>query len=241
MTPEAKRLSDQWYGHVEFHPSMTGSEPLTPETPAVRQFAERNVARSPEFYGTSERVIVREAERLCQHWNAQWGHHLDADDVSALLEANRLWDFTRHGVECPTPQQVNDWSIRSMGHDSLNQWICVEAKAKRLGYAYECPHCQGHGVIWSSKAAEWLYDNWNRTEPPEGTGWQLWETVSEGSPISPVFATADELIEWMANNGYSREGARRFVEAGYAPSLVMTSEHGVESGVDAMAHLSNED
>lgn len=33
-----------------------------------------------------------------------------------------------------------------------------------------------------------------------GDGWQLWETTSEGSPQSPVFATADELAEWAAHN-----------------------------------------
>lgn len=32
--------------------------------------------------------------------------------------------------------------------------------------------------------------------PPVGEGYQLWETTSEGSPCSPVFATLDELCEW---------------------------------------------
>lgn len=35
--------------------------------------------------------------------------------------------------------------------------------------------------------------------PPVGEGYQLWETTSEGSPISPVFATIDELCEWCEN------------------------------------------
>lgn len=33
-------------------------------------------------------------------------------------------------------------------------------------------------------------------EPPTGDGYQLWETTSEGSPVSPVFADFDELCEW---------------------------------------------
>ena len=35
-------------------------------------------------------------------------------------------------------------------------------------------------------------------EFPEGTatGWQLYETTSEGTPVSPVFATAEELAAW---------------------------------------------
>jgi len=37
-------------------------------------------------------------------------------------------------------------------------------------------------------------------DPPKGDGWQLWETTSEGSPVSPVFKTAEELAEWCAEN-----------------------------------------
>lgn len=35
-----------------------------------------------------------------------------------------------------------------------------------------------------------------RVDPPAGEGFQLWETTSEGSPVSPVFATLDELCTW---------------------------------------------
>ena len=37
-------------------------------------------------------------------------------------------------------------------------------------------------------------------EPPKGEGYQLWETTSEGSPSSPVFATLDELCKWCETN-----------------------------------------
>jgi hypothetical protein len=37
-------------------------------------------------------------------------------------------------------------------------------------------------------------------EPPKGNGYQLWETTSEGSPVSPVFETLDELCEWCEAN-----------------------------------------
>ncbi len=36
--------------------------------------------------------------------------------------------------------------------------------------------------------------------PPVGDGFQLWETTSEGSPVSPVFKTLDELCEWCEEN-----------------------------------------
>lgn len=39
-----------------------------------------------------------------------------------------------------------------------------------------------------------------RVGPPTGDGYQLWETTSEGSPISPVFVTLNELCEWCEHN-----------------------------------------
>lgn len=37
-------------------------------------------------------------------------------------------------------------------------------------------------------------------EVPKGEGYQLWETTSEGSPVSPVFKTLEELCVWCETN-----------------------------------------
>jgi len=37
-------------------------------------------------------------------------------------------------------------------------------------------------------------------EVPKGEAYQLWENTTEGSPVSPVFKTLDELCEWCAEN-----------------------------------------
>jgi hypothetical protein len=61
--------------------------------------------------------------------------------------------------------------------------------------------------------------------PADELGWCLYETVSEGTPVSPVFATADELIEHLATHGQDwaqkpmrREAAEALVRGGWAPS-----------------------
>ena len=76
-------------------------------------------------------------------------------------------------------------------------------------------------------------------EIPEGTpyGWQLYETVSEGSPLSPVFAAKDELAAWMSDPERGRdwvpaEVAAKFVAEGWAPSFVSSPETGFVSGVE---------
>ena len=250
-SPEARRLKDQWYGNAPFRPADRGSTPFTPEHPAVMAFAERNVTRSPEYYGGGEAAIQREARRLADHFNCGWNHHLNADDVAALIEGGRLMDLThtwtpesrwqpKEPAYVPTPEEVNVWSLSGMGHDAINQWIVVGAECKRLGINPECQHCKGEGTIWDSPEDEQAAEDWKLSEPPGGDGYQIWETVSEGSPISPVFATPEELArhmagkQWGADKGTSYETWLKFITGpGWAPSMI-SDGNGLRSGVEAV-------
>ena len=78
-----------------------------------------------------------------------------------------------------------------------------------------CPICKGEGI---DPAVYDLYSNWEPTDPPEGEGWQLWETVSEGSPISPVFSTEEEFVQYLIRDGISESAARAFCKHGWVPS-----------------------
>lgn len=72
-------------------------------------------------------------------------------------------------------------------------------------------------------------DAWEPTSPPEGEGWQYWETVSDGSPISPVFGTAEQLSHWLqtdyswGHGPLTKEQADSMIRVGWAPSAVMDS------------------
>jgi len=79
------------------------------------------------------------------------------------------------------------------------------------------------------------------TEPCDG--WCVYETVSEGTPVTPVFETAEELIDYLVENGdfwdqkrrkegnsfincdpWSRDQAEKFVKGyGWKPSLMMVN------------------
>lgn len=225
---QAKFISDQWYGYVQFDPSMTGSVPLTPDTDMIRILAERNVERSPEYYGEGEWAIRNEAKRLADMWNNQWCHHLDQEDVNVLWSHGRLSDLNpnwsenhNEGVTPPTASEVNRWSLSGFGHDAINRMYCIEAKCERLNIEKTCRHCNGKGEIWSSPEDEVLYENWKETLPPTGEGYQMWETTSEGSPVSPVFATKDELVNWLIGQGHSEGAAEQFVEVGHAFSFMI--------------------
>src|SRR3990167_6619201 len=58
----------------------------------------------------------------------------------------------------------------------------------------------------------------------EATCFQIYETVSEGTPVSPVFETKVALIDWLVRQGHSTESATRFAKAEWAPSMVMTAD-----------------
>jgi hypothetical protein len=251
-SPDARRLTDEWYGNAPFDPRSRGSEPFLPTNDAVLRIARRNVERSPWYYGSGGCSIAREAARLCDHFNAAWCHHLGADDVAALIAAGRLLDLTHDWTPeggwrekippvAPTPRQVNEWSLLGMGHDSINQWTCVRAACGRLGVPSTCAACDGEGTMWPSPETRRRCEEWRPTEPLEGPGYQVWETVSEGSPISPVFSTARDLAHHMATTRYgadrgtSYEDWVSFIEGpGWAPSMAVLSGE-MMPGVVAMA------
>ncbi len=204
-----KRMEALWYSHKGggFHPEMRGSDPYTPGDELVKRIVMQKVNRNPEAYGIDAGAVHREAVRMCEIWNSAWSHHLNEQDVAALLEKGRLMDFTHHWVDrqgwrpkdppyVPTPREVNDWSLQGFGHDATNRDIVLKAELDRLGLPAICDRCEGEGETWASPEDRKACEEWRAVEPPTGEGYQLWETTSEGSPISPVFATLEELCQW---------------------------------------------
>jgi hypothetical protein len=238
---EMNHLKDLWYGYAAFKPEDRGSVRFEHDNYVIRSIAERNVNNAPEYYGKGEGAVQSEARRLCLHFNRRWCYHLNQDDVDALVEGGRLYDFTHEWkqgegwtpkpwVQNPTAAEVNEWSLAGLGHDSINQWIVCKAECARHGWPTECSACNGEGDRWPSEEAKAVYEAWEQADPPAGDGWQMWETVSEGSPVTPVFATSEELV-WhlVIEKGYSEQGARSFVTRGWAISAIADSE-GFHSG-----------
>ncbi len=234
-SPEAKRLHDRWYGYVPFSPRESGSAYLQDSTPEVRAFAERNVQHSPTYYGTGEDAIIAEAQRLANLWNGCWSHHLSQEDVDALIAAGRLMDFThtwtkeggwqpRDPAPKVTASEVNSWSILSLGHDGINAGVVIEAACAREGLPHLCATCAGNGSVEAHPGQRQAAEAWKSQDPPTGKGWQVWETVSEGSPVTPVFETAETLVDHLVSVGtwdkaWTRQAAEGFVHgSGWAPT-----------------------
>ncbi len=139
-------------------------------------------------------------------------------------------------------EALADRSPSFMGHDSIDKWRAEKKIIAAAGMPENwgiCAACDGEGNIWDSPADKIAADAWHPSEPPAGEGYQIWETVSEGSPISPVFATPEELARymagtrWGADHGSSYETWLRFITGpGWAPSMSI-DENGLRTGPNA--------
>ena len=203
LNPETKKIEDEWYNF---------DNPVYKPNP-YRPGARYNVNAHCNNITESEVEALVRGGRLSDLLDS-WYHFNDEKNVWEKCDTSVPYK-DRKWVECeqptfPTPEQVNEWDMKGMGHDAINRSICVEVRAKELGVYGHCECCNGEGEIWFSDEIKQLAENWEQVEPPTGEGFQMWENTSEGSPMSPVFETFDELCEWCSENA-SIFGTNHFV------------------------------
>lgn len=132
---------------------------------------------------------------------------------------------TLHGFDY---QPMRDRTFADEAREWLNDCIAWEN-----GTHEDCAkHKEKYPFYWQWAGdppdAEYYRPAW--TEEP--TWVQMYETVSEGTPVTPAFATKEELIDYLVTHGdfwdqkrgdggWKRENAKQFVEAGWAPSMMV--------------------
>lgn len=83
--------------------------------------------------------------------------------------------------------------------------------------------------------AEYYRPAWGEGEV---THYQIYENVSEGTPVSPVFATLDEMKVWLLSQGFSDKASSIFIKDGYAPSAIFMPGRGLSGvGIDSLDFL----
>lgn len=135
--------------------------------------------------------------------------------------------------------------------DAFADWLADfdRIRAGKLDQFEECYAEDGNNPL-----AAWLQD-YSPPDPvyyrpwrdEEATWVQVWETVTEGTPVSPPFATREEVVEYLVaggddwdrrrgRGGYTRSQAEAFVNAGWAPSFVVSAGQ-VAAGIEIPALL----
>lgn len=117
------------------------------------------------------------------------------------------------------------------------QWLKGEHPDQKDGACKEYKYF----AEWSGNAPS-VDDYMPHWEEGKATWFQVYETVSEGTPVTPPFATGEELVDYLVQNGdfwdqnrrksgdsimpcapWSREGAEAFVmRGGWMPSMIMS-------------------
>lgn len=196
-----------------------------------------------------------------------------ADDLRAQSFEGTEHEFTQYGDSraklhpyLATLQQINVYEHRrpsadiadlvtgitgrglfSMGTGSDFAYKATDVLKEAAGVGKNwgiCPTCDGHGSVEKYEGQRSEAEAWEPTDIPTGDGWQVWETVSEGSPISPVFPSKEGLIGWLMSPAYTwgtsrpltREQADAFIESAWAPSGVVINGR-VLPGDAAIAEL----
>lgn len=176
-------------------------------------------------------VIDQETGRQMHPWLAN-DPYPPTDSTHLFMPATRVLRPSADlfvllaGLRGETVEQVRARAA-AMGSDG-KLWNGL-VKAAGLEEWGACEVCDGQGTLEDYPGQRAEAEAWERSDPDEGEGWQLWETVSEGSPVSPVFPDAEGLAKWLTTEeggraaGPSRkpltiEQARGFVGAGWAPT-----------------------
>ncbi len=109
----------------------------------------------------------------------------------------------------PTAEEVNTANQKIQTFHPLSVFASdeiVRVRCELLGIQLYCSTCEGRGHVASPELRA-RAEAWEPPSPPEGPGYQLWQTVSEGGPVSPVFEDLETLADWLALN-YDMLGKR---------------------------------
>jgi hypothetical protein len=171
---------------------------------------------SPAAPGTQGAPMGREIRRVPANWqhprNGQ-GHYLPLYDKDYVTAAQEWLDEVR---------QWDDGTHEDLrGRPELKQ---------QYPFFWD----------WSNGPPDkeaYRVDAWT---PDQATHYQVYETVSEGTPTSPVFASLDDLESWLVQEGYSETAAKNFARTGWVPSMVIADGR-LYSGVDAAVLFGQKD
>lgn len=120
-------------------------------------------------------------------------------------------------------QPLNDQSFNSAfkeWQDGLQKWIAGEDPDAD---AYKYPKTARGYIDWNGGSPDPEYYREEEWTTGQASCYQIYETVSEGTPKSPVFVSLDKMQEWLTTQGYLQKAAESFARTGYAPSMIMSA------------------
>lgn len=151
----------------------------------------------------------REVRRVPPDWqhpkDPHTGHYVPLHDGADLMRRTAAWD-----------EAEEQWARGLRRSYTGEGWEPIDPKYQHLPFAeYDGarPDPANYMPVWA---------------PEQATHLMMYEDTSEGTPISPAFATPEELARWLADNNASAfadltasyAAWLRMIQAGWAPSAV---------------------
>jgi hypothetical protein len=173
-----------------------------------------------------ERVVSREVRRVPKGWQhpkSDEGEFIGLSELSGpFKEIDDEWNEGR-------AKWLEGYS-RDYSTPLSETWVKIDPEYARLRYTDYCgrrPSPDDYMPEWGAEEATWF---------------MMYETASEGTPISPAFETPEELARWLTDTGASAFGKStasyeawlRVCNGGYAPSIVVTNGV-ILNGVEALS------
>lgn len=154
-------------------------------------------------------------ERACYNPHAK-EHNMTQDEVDYFMskqhkvtieQVNRVMASQFPDAEKITPEIFSKLSLIIFDFTYGLDHRMIDYHSEKEGWNPYCPHCHGEAVLFLNEEIKRLHEEFEWVEPPTGEGYQIWEDTSEGSPITPVFKTAEELAEYCEREGVSWFGS----------------------------------
>lgn len=223
MSREVRRVPLGWKHPVEFNPywesQALGRARRCEPASRLHGLTERFIP----LYGESCTPAHEKWDRERVEWEAGKHEHLEFLMKYHSADGYENRDGTR---DAPKPYQMydedGDTVIREFFPSTVEELLAV--------YPYS--------EYASEPTPEAYMPDFDESE--DQRGWCLYETVSEGTPVTPVFATAEELVGHLATVGmdYDQQPMRRpaaeaLVRSGWAPSAMMIGSKFLDGAKDA--------
>lgn len=173
---------------------------------------------------------VRRVPPNWQHPQREDGDFIPLFDGSVRwTDKGKVWENVCEYRQRRWDEEKEAWS-RGLRRDFGDETKWVPYDLKYAGTPYE---------EWDGKRPD-AKDYMPYFTPEEATHFQMYEECTEGTPISPIFASPEELARWLADNGASAMGSEtatyeqwlNVCRGSYAPSMVFAGGK-LMSGVEA--------
>lgn len=130
-------------------------------------------------------------------------YFMDHQHKNTIAEIQEVMSVNFPGATKVTPEIFSTISLILCDFPHNLDRLMIKYHSEKEGWDSSCPHCHGEGMLFLNDEIKRLHEDFQWVEPPTGEGYQMWEDTSEGSPITPVFKTAEELAEYCEREGVS--------------------------------------